>query len=286
MIKIKRASCPKVLKGSRPKGTHYNKKKVVETLWKMQHEKCCYCEQKVPKKGHLKAVEHFYPKSVYKNRRNDWKNLLLACAQCNGQKSDRFPTELTDNSGEAKVLYQKRNSRGQSLIIDPSDTDVDPEDHIDFVVDDAEDDYGIPMEKCHSALGRTTIKTIGLDGEFYTKERRYFHTKILCGAYLLLLEARDGDDQEMWKTARYRFAMLLSANGRFAAYARAFARHKRVNEKFGIRIPVGAELAGDVLGADCLARGRLHSLGPHVEVPLAQYRLQAGVEDGRMMFTI
>lgn len=64
----------------------------------MQHGKCCYCEQKIPKEGHQKAVEHFKPKSIFKYFINDWDNLLLACPQCNGKKSDKFFYEAAVNS--------------------------------------------------------------------------------------------------------------------------------------------------------------------------------------------
>jgi len=250
MIKIRRADCPKVLKGSPTKGTHYNKKEVVRTLWDMQHEKCCYCEQNIPGEGHLKAVEHFRPKSVYKGLRNDWENLLLACAQCNGKKSDRFPTELTDDSGEAKVLYQKRDSRRRALIIDPSGCTIDPEDHIDFVVDDREETYGLCRPKNNSRLGKKTVHAIGLYRTYYTNRRRSFHCDVLLPAWLSLLKAERQKDQRMLAICKNQFAMLLSAEGEFAAYARGFARDRRVHERFGIRIPAGAELASAALGGD------------------------------------
>ena len=104
MIKIKRGECPDVLADTPQEGTRYNSKPVVEVLHQMQKEKCCYCEQLIPKKGHIKAVEHFHPKSVYKHMRNDWKNLLLVCAQCNGKKSDKFPVRLSKIDGEVSVV--------------------------------------------------------------------------------------------------------------------------------------------------------------------------------------
>ncbi len=250
MIKIKRAGCPGVLKDSPSTGKRYKNPTVVATLWKMQHGKCCYCEQYIPEKGHLKAVEHFSPKSVYKKRRNDWKNLLLACAQCNGQKSDKFPTELTDNSDEAKVVYQKRDSRGRPLIIDPSDTKANPEDHIGFVVDDRGGDLGNPKVKSDSPLGRTTINTVGLHGQFYVEKRQTFYFDTLIPVYYILLKAKQKKERIVLQSYKDKFVMFMSAKGEFAAFARAFARDRCLNEKFGIRIPVGAESADDVMAAD------------------------------------
>ena len=91
MIRIKRQPCPSALEGVSSNANHYNKKEIVKALWDMQHMKCCYCECRIPQDGHLKAVEHFRPKSVYQELKNEWSNLLLACAQCNGKKRDKLP---------------------------------------------------------------------------------------------------------------------------------------------------------------------------------------------------
>ncbi len=243
MIKINRAECPDALKDSPSEGTHYNKEQVVKPLWKMQHEKCCYCEMKIPEKGHLKAVEHFHPKSVFKGLKNDWLNLLLACAQCNGKKSDKFPVELTDASSETKVVYIKSESGGEPQIIDPSDPNIDPEEHIDFIVEDSDDDLGLIKEKNNSRLGHFTIEVIGLDNYFYTKERRYFYINILAPHHLSLLQARDQNEDDSLEQYTQKFKMLMSAKGKLAAFARAFAKHKKLHERFEIDILTGSETA-------------------------------------------
>ena len=241
MIKIRRSDCPDVLKNSPSDGTRYNKAQVVKALWKMQHEKCCYCEQKIPQEGHLKTVEHFRPQSVFRGLKNDWKNLLLACAQCNGKKSDKFPIELTDDSGNPKVVYLKTDSNGNPLIIDPSVPDIDPEEHIDFIVDDKHEDYGIAFAKNDSDLGQTTIQVIGLYRSYYTRKRKYFYRRILLQYYMILLNAKEENDGLTLQIYKDHFKLLLSAREEFSAFARAFARHKRLQERFGVRIPVGAE---------------------------------------------
>ena len=106
MIEIKRESCPKILYNFPTEGKLYNKPAVVKKLWDMQHGKCCYCESEIPKDGHGKEVEHYYPQaqSLYPHFRNDWNNLLLVCHSCNGKKSHKFP--LDEN--------------GNPLLIDPS----------------------------------------------------------------------------------------------------------------------------------------------------------------------
>jgi uncharacterized protein (TIGR02646 family) len=240
MIKIARADCPPVLQNASSEGKHYNKKKVVKVLWEMQHEKCCYCEQKIPHEGHLKAVEHFKPQSIFQDLKNDWKNLLLACTQCNGKKSAKFPVELTDESGEPKVIYLKTESGGKPLIIDPSDPNIDPEEHIDFIVDDSEGLHGIVKARCNSNLGLLTIKVVDLTSIFYTKQRRNYYYSLMM-EYRNLLKAMDeNNDTELESCKRY-FRMLISAKGKFAAFVRAFAKSKNLNKRFGIDIPVGAE---------------------------------------------
>ncbi len=242
MIKIDRADCPPVLQKASSEGKHYNKKEVVKVLWEMQHEKCCYCEQKIPQEGHLKAVDHFKPQSIFKDLKNDWKNLLLACAQCNGKKSDKFPVELTDNLDEPKVVYLKRDSDGKPLIVDPSDKDTDPEEHIDFVVDDINDDtYGMIKEKDNSQLGRITIEETGLASYFYTQKRSTLYLNSLIPNYFSLLRAKKQDFDQIICEQKHLFRMLMSAKGEFAAFVRAFARYRKFDSRFEIDIPVGAE---------------------------------------------
>jgi uncharacterized protein (TIGR02646 family) len=242
MIKIKRTSCPEVLRASPKKGDLYNKREVVKALWRMQQRKCCYCEREIPEKGHAKSVEHFRPKSVYKGKRNDWQNLLLACAQCNGKKSNKFPTTLTNNEDEPKVLYLKKGAKVSAVLIDPSGRGVDPEEHITFIVDDRRvEEYGLPVERNESKKGRATIDIVGLDGSFYVRKRRTWH-RSLKRLYLNLLEAKDQDNKVEIEICCQTFRLYMSANKEFAAYAREFARHIRLDRNFTIEIPVGNEV--------------------------------------------
>lgn len=242
MIRIRRSECPSVLKNTPTTGTHYNKGSVVKALWEMQHHKCCYCEQEIPPEGHLKAVEHFRPKAVYKGRRNDWRNLLLACAQCNGKKSDNFPTMLTDAKDGPKVLYLDTSSEAIPLLIDPCNSDIDPEEHITFIVDDTRiEEYGLPTERNNSILGRTTINIIGLHKSYYVRKRQSWH-RHLKNLYLNLLEAKDQNDQDQMQIICDRFRQWMSAKKEFAAYTREFARQMRLDRNFNISIPTGCEV--------------------------------------------
>lgn len=245
MIKINRAASPKVLIDSPKKGTFYNTKEVVKTLWHMQKAKCCYCEQRISDEGHSKAVEHFQPKSIFKFLRNDWGNLLLACAQCNGSKSDKFPVELTNDKNNPKVVYLKKTSskkKGRTLLINPSDPTIDPEDHIDFIVDESQfEELGIPKEKNGSKEGRLTIDVVNLQAWHYTNRRRTFLLQTLLPEYHTLLNAYHMDQQNIVTNKKDNLRTYMSANEEFAAVARAFCKAKKLDKHpFNIDIPSGA----------------------------------------------
>ncbi len=209
MIRIRRTSCPATLRGKTSHGTHYNKREVVGALWTMQHGKCCYCERRLPEKGHLKAVEHFKPKSVFTGSRNDWMNLLLACAQCNGKKGDKFPEILSEQVNEEKILYLAAE---QPAILDPSDPEIDPEDHIDFDFSGPEwaDGFALIMAKNGSRLGEETIRTVGLDAGFYSRERRGRYLRVILVSYVNLLEALDHGDGDRITAQRQSFELLMA----------------------------------------------------------------------------
>lgn len=224
MIKIRRRACPPVLEDATPTGEHYKSPEVIKTLFDMQYEKCCYCEQKVPEQGHGRAVEHYRPKSKcqFSHLKNVWENLLLACSMCNGKKWNHFPTD----------------DQGNPLVIDPSDPNLDPEDHIDFIVDDDHELFGHILPKANSMIGSKTIETIGLYREYY-RQMRMIHYKELYLNYLDILSASDNTSR---RANIIKFESLMGANSRFAAFARKFAREKRLDIKYRVRIPEGFEV--------------------------------------------
>ena len=53
--------------------------------------KCVYCERILPKLEELntnsiRAIEHFYPKTIYHKQKFEWKNLFWVCKNCNSTK--------------------------------------------------------------------------------------------------------------------------------------------------------------------------------------------------------
>lgn len=204
----------------------------------MQKGKCCYCEQKIPSEGHQKCVDHFHPQSKFKYLKNEWRNLLLACPQCNGKKSDHFPMQLTDNVNVCKVLYQALNNSAPG-IIDPSNSHIDPEEYIDFVVSDDEDAHGNIFAKPGKTLGESTIEIIGLDDHFHTLNRKEFYEEVLYVCYFSLLRAFRSGDADRITERKNEMQDYLLATSKFAGFARAFARKKKLDTKHGITIPTG-----------------------------------------------
>ena len=151
MIKIKRTKCPDCLKKLPEKFSKADLEngKLREALLDMQHNKCCYCEKDISDSGKTgKNVEHYIPSSdasfkdaagkIRWGLANDWSNLMYSCSECNNRKLDKPPV-----NPKTKV----------TLLINPTDSSVDPEDELDFVLEDICYSYN-PEGK--TQLGKTT----------------------------------------------------------------------------------------------------------------------------------
>jgi len=221
----------------------YNEDFIVNALWKMQHEKCCYCEMKIPNVGHLKAVEHFVPKSIVKKLTNDWNNLLLACAQCNGKKSDKFPLKLfrmkyDEDESKVTVIYLKKAidlKKGAPLLIDPSNDY--PEKYLDFVCDIANFDLGLIIPKKNSKKGAFSIKTIGLYLDYYTNIHRDYIREKLLALFCMLTNAVDNKDKQSIELYKNNFTQIMRANYKLAGLTRSFVHNNKLDVNYNIEIP-------------------------------------------------
>ena len=98
MIKIDRLPCPnqltqevqaaKTAKYRESGSAVWNESYIKDTLLRMSHDKCCYCECNVVAGGSYMEVEHFHPKGRYPDEVVDWDNLLPSCKKCNTQKGE------------------------------------------------------------------------------------------------------------------------------------------------------------------------------------------------------
>lgn len=240
MISIKRESCPDFLRSSES-ATAYRDARVVKVLWHMQHEKCCYCEVKIPGEGHGKAVEHWHPKAIFKGKMNEWDNLLLACPHCNGAKAEQFPIVIMGELSTPKVLYLKTADGGDPAIIDPSDGQTDPEDFIDFVVELNTREVGLAKGKSRGdddLRGQTTIEVVGLYRDFYRQmHARFIRTmmKELC----LMGDAEENGDELQVTLSLRQFEIWVSTKNKYSAVARAFARRYKIDTHYDLQIPSG-----------------------------------------------
>ncbi len=120
----------------------YRHAAVKETLVRMFHGKCAYCESKIThvEYGH---IEHYRPKSLFPDLTFEWTNLLLACGVCNGgeHKGDRFP-EAADNGP----------------LVNPCDDD--PAGHFEFRHDPG---TGLASVYGVTPRGETTERLMGLN---------------------------------------------------------------------------------------------------------------------------
>ena len=236
MIKIERSESPQRLVDNPNDVNRYNHKEVVSALWNMQNKKCCYCEMYIPETGHLKNVEHSRPRSIFPEQTNEWTNLLLACSQCNGSKSDKYPVILSDSDNDPAVIYMHEHTDEEPAIIDPSNEEINPEDHISFKVDDGEEDWGLPIHM--SERGHFTIEVTGIYKDFYIKRRRMYYLNVLGRAYRTLLMDDVVGDQAALTESRRHFERLLSPHHKFTGFARSFARSKERNiTELGVIVP-------------------------------------------------
>lgn len=83
----------------------YNQEEVKVKLKKETNSKCMYCESYISAVA-PEHIEHYKPKSIYRELTFEWSNLGLACPCCNMNKRDKFDEQCsyinpyTDNPSE------------------------------------------------------------------------------------------------------------------------------------------------------------------------------------------
>lgn len=159
--------------------------------------KCAYCESHLShvSYGH---IEHFKPKSRYRELCFEWDNLLLGCAVCNGKqfKGDKFPSK--EEGGP---------------FINPCEEL--PDDYFSFEFDPDTGTANI-VPKNHRAS--TTVREIGLNRPDLIKHRSDLVRKMAFVA----LQAKNGNMDALNELRR-----CMENDQEYAAFARAF--HLRFN---------------------------------------------------------
>ena len=96
----------------------YRADDVRKQLLEDQHNKCAYCESRIPKE--YNDVEHYRPKSIYYWLGHDWNNLLYSCPLCNrSYKNDDFPLVNEAN----RVTAPGSIANEEPLIVNPATED-------------------------------------------------------------------------------------------------------------------------------------------------------------------
>lgn len=80
------------------------KKKTIDALEEMYKGCCCYCESKI-KSTSYPEIEHFKPKSKYKELCFDYSNLHYSCKRCNLAKSAYYNDNLLNPSADNPEEY-------------------------------------------------------------------------------------------------------------------------------------------------------------------------------------
>ena len=177
--------------------SRYNHVEVKKALKQMCFGKCVYCESHIlhVSYGH---IEHYKPKSKYRELCFEWDNLLLGCAVCNGKqyKGNKFP--LPHEGGP---------------FIDPCKEDPDVFFEFEF---DASTGTANVIPK--NIRGETTERELGLNRPDLVKHRSNVIRKL---AYVAL-QAKNGDAEAL---AELRHCILNDQE--YAAFARAF--HRKLN---------------------------------------------------------
>ena len=224
MIRIKRpAQEPPVLTTSIDR-RRYKLLQVRLALHDMQHGKCCYCERPIGVNTSGKDVEHFRPRRC-KDHLYRWENLLLACTDCNGAKWDKFP----------------KSEDGEPLLLDPSDSTLDPEDHIEFIVDEKQSLLELPVElaipRGLTAKGVESIRVLNLSGGQHTLMRNETLAKLNAWHSRLVSEVNRAacgtGDAQVIRELKNDLKNACGDGQVYAGLARTFRRVHRL-ERYGI----------------------------------------------------
>lgn len=230
MIKIKRLDCPESLnKPAQSFGkSDYKNDDVKERLLEMQHQKCCYCEVKFYDLGY-KEIEHYIPQSAdcFKDENGNprahlvhaWSNLLYACKNCNLAKLDKNP------------INQETSF---PIIINPTDNNFDPEDHIGFITDEgfmAHDSDG------KTPLGISTCKLLKFNErtEFFGWFKKV--RMEVDGCIMDLVHALINDDIPIVEIKKKELTRMMCATSAFAAFHRTLIS-KRIEQLNKQTIPI------------------------------------------------
>ena len=146
----------------------YSSQEVAHALLKLFSEKCAYCEQRVQDVN----IDHFRPigAAADQGERNtslhhyswlayDWRNIYLACRECNASKRNRFPVK--GPRLPLLVALDEANAREAPLLLNPCEDD--PTKSFEF------DLGGVCFGR--DTVGKMTIAVLNLNRDDLVKAR-------------------------------------------------------------------------------------------------------------------
>lgn len=240
MIKINRrkVNCPPSLDTSNKNlvESDYQEDDVIDALFEIQHSKCCYCEKKLKSLGSTAIwVEHLVARTdvgfldahgnTNWNEANAWENLLYSCSTCNRSKGTTPPFNL-----------------GVRILIDPSNCDIDPEDHVGFRINGV----FIKYEKL-TDLGKNTIEKLKLDKRIDCYSGFQIAQLDIDSSFGELGVALIYDDAITVESMLAKLTRLSSAHLPHASFRRKYINQKvdrfnnnelhEINQHYGKKIP-------------------------------------------------
>lgn len=104
--------------------TKYDGEDVKALLLADQHSKCYLCERELVTDF---QIEHNKSKSNYPLLRCDWNNLFLACAYCNGKKSNNFDSTIHASTNNIEELLIQKIDFSNKKAIQLATSAITPE---------------------------------------------------------------------------------------------------------------------------------------------------------------
>lgn len=165
------------------------KKETIVALEEMYNGCCCYCESKI-KITSYPEIEHFKPKSKYKELCFDYSNLHYSCKRCNLAKGSQY----TDN------------------LLNPSEDD--PEEYIRYIGE-------LAVSIDNNERGKEMINVVKLNERADLKEERIRYLNefkknydLLICAIETILESKDSKDMSIVKPFIVRFIENVKAKSK------------------------------------------------------------------------
>ena len=202
----------------------YGHNSVKDTLRKVQHKKCCFCE------GQFEAfaaadVEHYRPKGAMQQGKNSprlipgyywlaysWDNLYWCCQVCNrSYKKNYFPLE---NPNQRARSHTDDIANERPLILNPGGPE-DPSRHIKF-----RDAIAVGSTNA----GRKTIEIVGLNRDTLIEERlsRLNELRLLLDIVEIFSSNPAPRSTQLLEEARLKLTAAVQPAAEFSAMAADF----------------------------------------------------------------